>query len=162
MFRCLKQIQFKIVLATQILLAGLLLQSCTAKDTTVKADLISKAKEKKDFAGVRFTVDKGIVTLSGDCPTEGSKSTVETTVKNTFGVKQVINKIAIAPVIIGTDQQLKQAVDSVLQSYPGVEAITRDSVVFLQGKLPAEAVLKLKKDINTLKPRMVDPRLTSG
>src|ERR1700709_661922 len=80
----------------------MLLQSCSPQDTTIKADLVTKAKSDKDFAGVRFTVDKGIVTLKGECATEKSKSTVETTVKGVYGVKNVVNDIAIAPVVIGT------------------------------------------------------------
>jgi len=156
-----KQIAQKLPFTVIIFLIGTFLHSCTPKDTTIKADLVSQAKEEKNFAGVRFTVNKGMVTLSGECPTEMSKSKVETAVKNTFGVKQIINNLVIAPVVIGTDQQLKQGVDSVLKQYPGVEAITKDSIVYLQGKLPDDMVLKLKNDINTLKPKMVDARLTS-
>ena len=144
-----------------VLLLATLLQSCSPADTTIKADLATKAKQDKDFAGVRFTVDKGIVTLSGECATEKSKNTVESTVKGVYGVKDVKNNIIIAPVVIGTDQQLKQGVDSLLRDYPGIEAITKDSVVYLQGKLADEQVIKLKDAILTLKPKMVDASLTS-
>lgn len=156
-----KRIEFRPVLSIVIFLSAILLQSCTAKDTTIKADLVAKAKSEKDFAGVRFTVDKGIVTLSGECATEKSKSTVETTVRGTYGVKEVVNNISIAPVVIGTDQQLKQGIDSLLRDYPGIEAITKDSMVYLQGKLADDKVQKLKNDVNSLKPKMVDARLTS-
>lgn len=141
--------------------ALVLLAGCSPKDTTIKADLVTKAKSDKDFAGVRLTVDKGIVTLNGECATEKSKSTVETTVKGVYGVKNVVNNITIAPVVIGTDQQLKQGVDSLLRDFPGVEAVTRDSVVYLQGKLADEQVIKLKDAVNSLKPKRVDALLTS-
>lgn len=100
-----------------------------------------------------------MVTLSGECATEKSKSTVETIVHGVYGVKKVINDIAVAPVVIGTDQLLKQAVDSVLRDYPGIEAITKDSVVHLEGKLSDDNVAKLKNAINNLKPKAVDARL---
>ena len=140
----------------------LVLAGCSPKDTTIKADLVTKAKSDKDFAGVRLTVDKGVVTLSGECPTEKARSTVETTVKGVYGVKDVINKVSIAPVVLGTDQQLKQGVDSLLRAFPTIEAITKDSVVYLQGKLPDDQVMELKNKVNQLKPKMVDARLTSN
>ncbi|MCW3111651.1 MAG: transport-associated protein [Segetibacter sp.] len=154
-------INYKALFPSRILMVVILLNACTPKDTTIKADLLATTKEQKDFAGVRFTVDKGVVTLSGECPTQMSKDKIEKTAKQTFGVKDVKNNIVIAPVVIGTDQQLKQAVDSLLKDYPGVEAITKDSVVYLQGKLADEQVMKLKDGINALKPKMVDAKLTS-
>jgi hyperosmotically inducible protein len=149
------------LLFSVIMLVVALLPGCAPKDTTIKADLVTKAKSEKDFAGVRIVVDKGVVTLNGECATEKSKSTVETTVKGVYGVKDVVDNISVAPVVIGTDQQLKQGVDSLLRDFPGVEAITKDSVVHLQGKVPDEDVMKLKDAVNTLKPKMVDARLTS-
>ena len=156
-----KQTKYKVVFIILVLQVLTLLQACSPKDTTIKADLVTKAKEDKDFAGVRFVVDKGIVTLNGECATEKSKNTVEKTVKGVYGVKDVKNNIIIAPVVIGTDQQLKQGVDSLLKDYPAMEAITKDSIVYLQGKLADEQVMKLKDAINTLKPKMVDASLTS-
>src|SRR4051812_1231496 len=131
------------------------------KDEEIKKDLTSKVKNEKDFIGVRFVVSDGIVRLSGECPTVQARSKVESKVRSMYAVKAVLNNIAVAPVVIGTDQQLKQGVDSVLKTYPGVEAITRDSIVYLDGKVPDDQVIKLKNDLNTLKPKMVDARLTS-
>lgn len=139
----------------------ILLPGCNPKDTTIKADLITKAKQDKDFAGVRFTIDKGVVTLSGECATEKSRSTVEQTVRGVYGVKNVINNITIAPVTIGTDQQLKQGVDSLLKDFPGVAAVTKDSIVYLEGKLADDKLPKLTHAISALKPKMVDARITS-
>jgi hyperosmotically inducible protein len=156
-----KLINYKSVFTASIFMAIILLAGCTPKDTTIKADLLATTKEQKDFAGVRFTVDKGVVTLSGECATPMSKDKIEKTAKETFGVKEVKNNIVIAPVVIGTDQQLKQGVDSLLKDYPGMEAITKDSIVYLQGKLSDDQVMKLKDAINTLKPKAVDAKLTS-
>jgi osmotically-inducible protein OsmY len=131
--------------------------SCsTNRDAVIKADLSTKAKEEKDFAAVRFRVESEIVTLSGECATEKSRSTVEATAKGLYGVKDVVNNIIIAPVVIGTDHLLKLAVDSVLKQYPNVEAITKDSIVYLQGKIQNDQLAELKNAINSLHPRMVD------
>ena len=138
-----------------ILINGVI--SCSSnKDITIKADLATKAKEEKDFAGVRFTVENGTVTLNGECATEKSRSTVESTAKGLYAVKDVVNNITIGPVVIGTDQLLKQSVDSVLQQYPAMEAVTKDSVVNLQGKITDDKLGELKKAIESLKPKMVN------
>lgn len=156
-----KKIQYKLLFIITLFQVLMLLPGCAPKDATIKADLVTKAKSDKDFAGVRFTVDKGVVTLSGDCATEKSKSTVETVVKGVYGVNQVVNNITVAPVVIGTDQQLKQGVDSVLKDYPGLEAITKDSIVYLQGKIADNEVIKVKDAISMLKPKIIEARVTS-
>ena len=147
----------------QVLLIAVLITiaiSCSRnKDAVIKADLATKAKSERDFAGVRFTVEQGIVTLSGECATETSKGSVESTAKGLYGVKSVINNIVIAPVVIGTDHLLKQGVDSVLQKYPGVEAITKDSIVYLQGKVENTKLVEMKNAISSLKPKMIENRL---
>jgi osmotically-inducible protein OsmY len=139
----------------------LLLSGCSqqGKDKEIKADLTAKAKEDKNFAGVRFMVNNGIVTLSGECPTAQAKDKVESTVKRVYAVKEVTNNIAIAPVIIGTDQQLKQGVDSILSKYPGVEAIVIDSMVRLQGQAESKDQEKLLSAVKTLQPRNLESQI---
>ncbi len=141
----------------------LLLISCESrqrKDEIVKADLVVKAKKEKAFSGVRFTVANGIVTLNGVCPTDKAKSIVESTVKGVYAVKDVVNNIAIGPVIIGTDEQLRESVDSVLEKYPAVEAVVADSMVTLQGEVPTAKAGNLVSAIQQLKPKGVQNSLT--
>jgi osmotically-inducible protein OsmY len=130
------------------------------KDKTIKADLATKAESDKDFAGVRFTVENRIVTLNGECPTEKARSKVEATAKKLYGVKSVANRISVSPVIMGTDYSLKEAVDSVLKEYPAVQAITKDSIVYLEGRIEKKNFLKLDSAITMLKPKVVEHRLT--
>src|SRR5947209_14049420 len=114
-----------------IVLAGCSKQTI---DKETKADLISKAKDQPTFAGVTFSVNGGIVSLSGTCATKKDRSEVEASVRDLAGVKEVIDNIVIAPVVIGTDRQLKQSVDSAMKEYPSVMASVRDSVVVLSGQ----------------------------
>jgi osmotically-inducible protein OsmY len=140
-----------------------ILASCSSpdkQDKSIKADLTVKAEKKQDFAGVIFTVEKGIVTLSGQCPTDKSKTSVEGTVKKLYGVKDVVNNITIAPVVIGTDQGLKHQVDSVLKKYAGVQALTRDSIVHLEGKVKQDELPQLTAAINSLSPRQIDSKVS--
>lgn len=143
-----------------IVIVNAMIVGCTQnKDDSIKADLATKAMSEKDFQGVRFTVENGVVTFSGECPTEKSKGAVEEKAKKLYGVKSVVNNITIAPVVIGTDEVLKQRVDSVLKRYASVEAITKDSVVHLQGKLENDKIQKLTDAINSLQPKSVDNQL---
>jgi hyperosmotically inducible periplasmic protein len=130
------------------------------RDKKIKADLATKAESEKDFAGVTFTVEQGVVTLNGVCATDQAKSKVASTAEKVYGVKDVKSNITISPVTIGTDQLLKKAVDSVLKEYAAVEAITKDSIVYLQGKIESQKLKKLTDAINTLKPKMLENRLT--
>jgi hyperosmotically inducible periplasmic protein len=147
-----------------LLLCGQLtfvLESCNGgKDATIKADLTTKAKSDKELTGVRFTVENGIVTLSGECPTEKTKNAVETKVKKLYGVKSVINNIEVGPVVIGTDELLKEGVDSILKNYAAVQAIVKDSVVELQGRVESKNSQKLIAEIEKLKPERIDNKLS--
>jgi osmotically-inducible protein OsmY len=46
--------------------------------------------------GAVMTVKSGIVTLSGTCPDESCRHTIETSAKKTRGVKEVVNNIIIS------------------------------------------------------------------
>jgi len=130
------------------------------KDEEIKKDLTSKVKNEREFIGVRFVVNDGIVSLSGECPTPQERSKVESKVKSMYAVKGVLNNITIAPVIIGTDQQLKQSIDSTLKTYPGVTAIVKDSIVQLMGKAQAKDQHKLLSAIQSLQPKQLQSGVT--
>ena len=134
--------------------------SCSRnKDATIKADLTTKATTEKDFSGVRFTVEDGVVTLSGVCATDKARNSVYEKVKGLYAVKDVVNNLSIGPVVIGTDELLKQGVDSVLKKYAGVQAIVRDSVVELEGKATSHESEKLIAAIEKLAPERVENKL---
>jgi hypothetical protein len=130
------------------------------KDVSVKKDLAVKAKSEIDFIGVRFVVNDGIVTLNGVCPTKSAVDAVHNKVKHLYGVKDVVNNLEIAEVVIGTDWMLKRGVDSVLTEYSQVEAITRDSVVTLLGKVDASKKEELILKMKGLMPRQLNVRLS--
>ena len=90
--------QFAILSVTCI--SSFVFTNCQNKDVDVKGDLSTKAEQDKNFAGVRFTVEKGIVKLTGECSTDKARTEVETKAKSIYGVKEVINSIKIGPVVI--------------------------------------------------------------
>ena len=143
-----------------LLIISVLIGCTQDTDTSLKADLTAKAMVERDFQGVGFMVKDAVVTLVGDCPTQKAKDAVAEKVKNTYRVKQVINNITIAPVVIGTDDLLKHSVDSVLQQYAGAFAITKDSTVYLQGTVAGDKQQQLTTAINSLKPKALENNLS--
>ena len=129
-------------------------------DTSIKADLTAKAMVERDFQGVYFTVDNASVTLIGECPTQKAKDGVEFKVKHTFRVKGITNNITIAPVTIGTDDLLRHSVDSTMQYYAGATAITKDSVIYLKGKVENSKLQQLTDALNSFKPKGLENNLS--
>jgi osmotically-inducible protein OsmY len=75
-----------------LVLAVCLFSSCSQQrqDRNIKADIATKAKTDLNFAGVRFTVSDGIVSLTGRCPTQKAKEAVEKTVRDISIVKDIV------------------------------------------------------------------------
>jgi hypothetical protein len=120
------------------------------KDKGIKEMIASAAKEEIAFAAVNYSVANGVVTLSGHCATDEERSKVETTVKQTAGVKQTINQIMISPVTLDGEHLLKQSVDSVVMKYPTVNAVVQDSIIYLQGQGPSKDIKKIRTDLASL------------
>lgn len=76
----------QLVVAVFACLAAFVFVSCQNSDTDIKGDLATKAEQDKNFAGVGFTVENGIVNLTGECATDKARSTAESTVKGVYGV----------------------------------------------------------------------------
>jgi BON domain len=137
--------------------------SCSPKqkDKDIKAMLATTAKTDVTFAGVNYIVSNGVVTLSGACPAKKYKDQVVSTVKETSGVKRVVDHINIAPVQLTGDFALKQSVDSVLMKYPTVEATVQDSTVILQGQTEDKELPKLEQALSSLQVKGIENQLSS-
>lgn len=94
---------FKSFLKHPVFFLLMLIAVCTScskehRDREIKADLTTKAKNELNFAAVNYTVDDGIVNLTGKCGSEKSKQEAEETVKGINIVNGIVNKIVVAPV----------------------------------------------------------------
>jgi osmotically-inducible protein OsmY len=125
------------------------------KDEKIKATMASTAKLETAFAGVDYRVENGIVTLSGNAPTEKVRNKVEERVKNLPGVKEVVNRISIEPVVPSADYSLKYSVDSVLKKYPNVKATIKDGVITVQGTADSKKAVKLFNALSRLNPKSI-------
>lgn len=128
-------------------------------DKEIKADMVTKTKTDLNFAGVSYTVEGGVVTLTGICPSEKSRAEAEKTIKSINIVKSINNQIIIAPLTLTSDLPLKQSVDSVLAAYPTIQADVTQQVVTLKGKAKKQETDKLMPAINMLHPAKIDTQL---
>ena len=138
-----------------------LLFSCSqsTKDQGIKEMIATKAKQEISFAGVNFLVEGGVVTLTGNAPTEKDKSEIEEKIKGVAGVKNVVNQLVVAPVVLDGNFSLKQSVDDILKKYPTVQAQVKDSIIALQGTIDSKKAQKLFKSIGQLKAKGVTNEL---
>lgn len=142
-----------------LLLVLLLGCSQAEKDKGIKQMIGTAAKEDVAFAGVSYTVEQGVVTLTGSCPSEKQKGEVEKAVKQLAGVKKVVNEVVVAPVVLTADHPLQQSVDSVLMKYPSISARVKDSVIYVRGKADQKEAGKLMPVLQKLGAKAVQNEL---
>ena len=109
-----------------------------SRDEGIKGAIRIKAKDNLYFAGVMYSVDHSIVTLTGKCPTKESRDKVALAVKDIGKVDSVINQITLGAVSIDNSLVLKQKLDSVLVKYPQIVADVNKTKVRLTGRLPSK------------------------
>lgn len=133
---------------------------CKPKDSDIKQAIAVNAKEQLAFAGINYTINQQTVTLSGNCPGEELKNKMIKQVKSSPGVKEVIDHIIIAPVVLDNDFVLKQKVDSVLAKYANVQSQVKGGVAILTGTIKQNELDKLMKAMNGLPVNGIDNQLT--
>lgn len=138
-----------------------LVLSCSSekRDQQIKADLVSKAKEDINFAGVMFTVSNARVYLWGSCPTERSRALVREKIGTIHVIKAVNDQIKVNAVEVDRDLDLKLKADSVSAKYPGVAVSVSDNVVTLVGKVAPDKLNVLIASIAQLNPKAIRNQL---
>jgi len=123
---------------------------CQQKDNDIKRSIAANAKEDLMFAGVNYDVEHGVVTLTGNSPSEELKNKLIKRLQSTGGVKKVVDSITISAVVLDNDFILKQKVDSVLAGYAGIQSTVKDGIVSLNGETKEEQKEKLFQSLNKL------------
>lgn len=77
--------------------ATMLFVSCKPKDADIKAAVEKALKADPMMANTTVSVEKGVVTLGGECKDETCKEMCEKTVAGIKGVKSVVNNCTVAP-----------------------------------------------------------------
>jgi hyperosmotically inducible periplasmic protein len=136
------------------------------KSNPTDSEILTSVNEKIAGKGLTASVNNGVVTLSGECPTEDCRTNSADAVKSVKGVKSVENNIQVAsaaplpaPVEIASDEALKTSVNDVVKNYKGVKAEVKDGVITLRGEIKRDNLQNLIVSLNELKPRKVENQL---
>jgi osmotically-inducible protein OsmY len=147
-------------------ISGITLVSCEGKqtDAEIQSSINEKIASNNEMKGLNATVREGVVTLSGECPTEECKKECAEEIKDIKGVKNIENNIRVASaassaVEIDSDETLRSSVNDVVKNYRGVEAEVKDGVVILRGEIKRDNLQDLIVSLNELRPRKVDNQL---
>lgn len=148
-----------------VLMISILFVSCGVKDIDIQTAITEKAATTPELAGINASVNKGVVTLSGEFKDDASKSVAEEAVKSIKGVKSVVDNATIAPpppppVVINPDDQLSKSVADVAKDFSGVSTSVANGVVTLTGNIRRSELPRLMKALNTLKPKKIENKLT--
>lgn len=147
--------------------ATVLYASCSPKDAEIQTAVNDKLRANTAYADITASVTAGVVTLSGNCETDGCDAAAEEAVKPVKGVKEVKNDVtvtppapAVTPIEITADDPLKAAVNDALTNYKDVTATVKDGVVTLTGKIKRAELQELMMKLNGLKPKKIENKLT--
>lgn len=144
------------------------LTSCKSNqtDSEIQQAVNEKLAKNEESKGLNATVKNGVVTLTGECPTEECRKDCFDAVKNVNGVKDVENNIRVAsisdapaPVEVSSDATLTTSVNDIVKKYDGVNAEVKDGVITLRGEIKRDNLQPLIISLNELKPKKVDNQL---
>jgi hyperosmotically inducible periplasmic protein len=123
----------------------------TAVEKILAADEMSK--------GTTVAVDKGVVTITGECKDDMCKQHCGQMVTDAKikGVKEVVNNCTVAPKVeVTADDPLTTAVNDAIKSFSGVTASVKDGIITLGGSIKKADLQKLMMALNALKPKKVE------
>ena len=103
------------------------------KDKGIKGNITMQAIEEIAFAGVNYTVDEGVVYVTGRCPSQREKDKVLTRLGQLAGVKKIVETIELGPITLDENYWVKRSADSILKDYPKVSAILDGGQLYLNG-----------------------------
>jgi len=160
-----KNIYYLVIVLLAFATPAVMLSSCKSKDKAITDAIEARKADMKDLAGLTTSVKDGVVTLSGECKDEESKSMCESTIKAIPGVKEVINNVTVAapqaaPVTVSADDALMKGVTDAIKDYSGVKADVKDGMITLTGTIKKADLSKLMMSLNTLKPKKINNQLT--
>ena len=158
----------KVLLAVSLLVTvGFI--SCKPKDEAIKTAIEEKLKTTAMMTGATVEVMDGVATIGGECKDNECKAACEKDVAAIKGVKSVINNCIVAlppprpstaPVTITADDSLEKAVTDATKDFPTVTASVNDGVITLTGEIKKDGLKKLMAELQALKPKSVDNKLT--
>jgi translation initiation factor 1 (eIF-1/SUI1) len=148
---------FSLLLLVSVLAISFTSCKSKPKDADIKAAVEKALSADPMSAGTAVSVEKGVVTLSGECKDDMCKKNCEEMVAAVKDVKSVVNNCTVAapppPVeetvpAAGNDQALVDA----LKDQPGVKGSMKDGKIVLTGEITKVKWKMLKETLDKLKP----------
>ena len=143
--------------------------SCSPSDEQVTESVQEALSANTSLSPVSASVDKGVVTLTGEVENEELKQQAESSVKGVKGVKNVVNSLTVKPKG-PSPEELKRSADTALLTkvnenlstykVTGVTATVTDSIVTLTGSVKRAEVQNAMKAAMESGAAKVENKLT--
>ncbi len=157
-----KKTSFISMLALVLVLA-VSVTSCKPKDADIQKAVQTAIAANPDAAAVVATVEKGVVTLTGDVKDDATSAAVNALTAGVKDVKSVVNNLNVVPpvpVVSAEDTALLAGLGDALKDNPTVKFDVKDGVVTLTGEVKKADLPKIMQKVTALKPLKIDQQLT--
>lgn len=138
--------------------------SCAEKDSDIQTKVNEKLSSQSELSGISSSVDKGVVTLTGEVNQESARADAEAAVKDVKGVKSVVNNTTVMapppPPAMAPDSALTQGVADATKDFPTVTATVNNGEITLTGSIERSNLDKLMQTLNTLNASKINNQLT--
>ncbi|MEO6638495.1 MAG: BON domain-containing protein [Ginsengibacter sp.] len=152
---------------TLFAVASLLFIGCKPKDSEFAAKIQQSLNASPETSSVTAEVKEGTAFLTGEVKDEEAKEKANRAARDVNGIKNVENRITIAPasadaapVQINDDSTLTQGVKDATKDFPSVTANVNNGVITLNGDIKRSDLKTLMMSINTLNAKKVENHLT--
>ena len=136
--------------------------SCKPKDADIQKAVQTEIAANPDAAGVTATVDKGIVTLTGEVKDEATSAAINGIAAGVKDVKSVVNNLSLpqTPIVTAQDTELQTGLVDALKDNPAVSYTVKDGVVTLTGEVKSSDLPTILQKVSALNPVKIDNQIT--
>jgi hyperosmotically inducible periplasmic protein len=152
-----KMLKIKLLAAVLLLTIGL--SSCGKKDEVLQKEVETAVRATPGMENLSVAVEKGVVTLTGECKDDACKAKCAEIAKGIKGVKEVVSNCTITPAVVEevaavvpeVADALTQAITDALKDYPTVQSSLSEGVLTLTGEVSKDKIQKMMMGLNALK-----------
>jgi hyperosmotically inducible periplasmic protein len=149
------------IVSAVVLVAAITFSACkgTPSDAEIQKAIDAKIQSTAEMTGVKVAVDKGVVTMTGECKDEACKKMCQEVIGGMSGVKSVVNNAGIAapppppPASMTTtlDAAVMQKVKDGLKDIKGVTVEFAGDKAVLSGEVSKADRMKIMQMLGSAK-----------
>ncbi len=145
-----------------VLMLAVGVTSCKPKDADIQKSVQTAIAANPDAAGVTASVDKGVVTLTGEVKDEATSAAINGIAAGVKDVKSVVNNLTVpqAPIVSAQDTELQAGLVDALKDNAGVTYTVKDGVVTLTGEVKKADLPTVLQKVSALNPVKIDNQIT--